>query len=141
MKITAKTEYACLAALELARNYGQTEPVAAADIAKRYGLSERFLVQILTTFKKLGIVKSKRGITGGYYLVYRPEYLTLGYIMGTMEEPAEPQENDDSKEPEQILLRNTWNIAEQKRQEYLNRTTLADLVRIADERKVVDYQI
>ncbi|MDO5565625.1 MAG: Rrf2 family transcriptional regulator [Planctomycetia bacterium] len=141
MKITVKTEYACLAALELARHYGQEEPVAVADIAKRYGLSERFLVQVLTTFKKLGIVKSKRGITGGYYLVYRPEYLTLGYIMASMEELPPAQENNGSNEADQALLREVWNSAEQKRQEYLNQTTFADLLKRSDERNIVDYQI
>ncbi len=141
MKITVKTEYACLAALELSRHYGQEEPVAAADIAKRYGLSERFLVQILTTFKKLGIVKSKRGITGGYYLVFRPEYLTLGYIMATMEEIPPVQDHSQSKEADQTLLREVWDSAEQKRQEYLNHTTFADLLKMSDERNIVDYQI
>lgn len=141
MKITAKTEYACLAAVELARHYGEEDPVAVAEIAKKHQLSERFLVQILTLFKKVGLVTSKRGSLGGYYLAYRPEYLTLGYIMALVSDPVDPEDESDSQSDELSVLRRVWTSAEQKRQEFLNQTTLADLIRQSDEFKIVNYDI
>ena len=51
MKVSAKTEYACLAMLELAARYGQGEPAPIREIADEHGIPSRFLVQILLQLK------------------------------------------------------------------------------------------
>ncbi len=65
MDISAKTEYACVAMLELAANYGSGEPVPIWVIAERHGVPARLLVQILLEFKAAGLVASTRGSAGG----------------------------------------------------------------------------
>ena len=61
MNISAKTEYACIAVLELALNYGSGDPVTIRAIAETHGIPSRFLVQILLQLKGTGIVGSTRG--------------------------------------------------------------------------------
>ena len=66
MKVSAKTEYACIAMLELAAQYGSNEPVRIRKIAERHDVPPRFLVQILLQLKGAGLVSSVRGAAGGY---------------------------------------------------------------------------
>jgi len=65
MNISATTEYACVAVLELAANYGSGEPVRNRKIAERHDVPSRFLVQILLQLKAAGLVASTRGAAGG----------------------------------------------------------------------------
>ena len=66
MKVSAKTDYACLAMLELAAHYGSKEPLRIRTIADEHGIPSRFLVQILLQLKGAGFVASTRGAAGGY---------------------------------------------------------------------------
>jgi len=78
MNIFAKTEYACVAMLELAANYGSGKPVPIRTIAARHGVPDRFLVQILLQIKAAGLVASTRGAAGGYHLACPPAEVSLG---------------------------------------------------------------
>ena len=64
MRISAKTEYACIAMLELASQYGSGTPVRIRRIAERHDVPPRFLVQILLQLKGAGLVTSVRGAAG-----------------------------------------------------------------------------
>src|SRR3972149_5143078 len=72
MKISAKTEYACIAMMELASQFGTGEPVRIRRIAERHDVPPRFLVQILLQLKGAGLVASIRGAAGGGQLVKTP---------------------------------------------------------------------
>src|SRR5580704_17876808 len=80
MKLSAKTEYACIAMLELARRYERREPVRIRDIADEHGIPARFLVQILLQLKGAGYVASTRGASGGYQLVKSPRVRVLSRV-------------------------------------------------------------
>jgi len=132
MKVSAKTEYACIAVMELAVNYGSPEPVRIRNIAERHFVPPRFLVQILLQLKGAGIVSSTRGASGGYNLIPRPEDVTLGQVMGIIDGPMQIPKRafDPSTESEASrILNDVWEIAEYKRQDYLNNITFADLVK------------
>ena len=132
MKVSAKTEYACIAVMELAANYGSPEPVRIRNIAERHFVPPRFLVQILLQLKGAGIVSSTRGASGGYNLIPRPEDVTLGQVMGIIDGPMQlPKRSsfDPTTESEASrVLNDVWEVAEYKRQDYLNDITFADLV-------------
>ena len=81
MNISAKTEYACLAVLELSARYSSGKPVRIREIADSNGIPSRFLVQILLQLKAAGIVESKRGVAGGYQLISDPAEITLAEVM------------------------------------------------------------
>ena len=71
MSFSAKTEYACLAMLELALRDGSGEPVRLRDVAAAHRIPSPFLVQILLQLKSAGLVESTRGAAGGYRLADR----------------------------------------------------------------------
>ena len=85
MNISAKTEYACIAVLELAKNVSSKEPLRIRDIADNHGIPARFLVQILLQLKGAGIVSSTRGASGGYRLAINPEAISLYRVMNVIE--------------------------------------------------------
>ena len=80
MRISQKTNYALLTMLDLARHQ-QEEAVSASDIARRQGIPQKFLEQILVLLKTAGLVASRRGQKGGYHLVARPQDITLNAVI------------------------------------------------------------
>ena len=90
MNLSAKTEYACIAVLELAASYGSGDPVRIGKIAETHDIPPRFLVQILLQLKGAGLVSSTRGAAGGYELIRDPSEITLGEVIGVIEGPPGP---------------------------------------------------
>ena len=132
MKVSAKTEYACIAVMELAANYGSPEPVRIRNIAERHFVPPRFLVQILLQLKGAGIVSSTRGASGVYNLLPRPEDVTLGQVMGIIDGPMQVPKRmfDPATESEASrVLNNVWEVAEYKRQDFLNNITFENMIK------------
>lgn len=136
LKISAKTEYACIAVMELAARKDSAEPVRIRNIAERHAVPPRFLVQILLQLKGADIVESTRGASGGYRLKKRPEDVTLGQVMNIIEGPVPGGKRGTSPTGDATtaasVLNKVWDAAEQRRQDYLNNITFADLIRQAD---------
>ena len=65
MNLTAKTEYACLAMLELAQHFESERPVQLRVITERHGIPAQFLVQIFQELKKSGLVQVCAAPLGG----------------------------------------------------------------------------
>lgn len=135
LKISAKTEYACIAVMELAAHQDSTEPVRIRNIAERHSVPPRFLVQILLQLKGANIVESTRGASGGYRLKKRPEDVTLGEVMYIVDAPVAGGKRtlspSGAESPAALVLNKVWDLAEQRRQEHLNGITFADLIREA----------
>jgi Rrf2 family protein len=129
MNISAKTEYACLAVLELAAQYGRGEPVRVRNIADAHGVPSRFLVQILLQLKGAGLVESTRGAAGGYRLLKPPADITLGDVMAIIEgPPTELKSNAAKTTATSRALLNAWRSVAEAEQEMLASVTFADLV-------------
>lgn len=128
MKVSAKTEYACLAMLELAAHYGSNEPVRIRTIADEHGIPSRFLVQILLQLKGAGYVASTRGASGGYQLVKPPEEISLGEVMAVIEGQDAEVSNTSSKSPTALVLKETWREVAQVEYDTLRSITFAELV-------------
>jgi Rrf2 family protein len=129
VKISAKTEYACIAMLELSERYGTGEPVRIRTIADEHGVPSRFLVQILLQLKGAGFVASTRGASGGYQLVKPPEQISLGEVMNVIEGADEPITSSASPESRSArLLRVTWQQVADVERQALHAITFADLV-------------
>ncbi len=84
MLITKKNQYALRAIFELAKHQGKG-PQKISGIAKAQAIPEKFLEVILNQLKGSGLVDSKRGFYGGYYLIRPPKKITVGHIMRFME--------------------------------------------------------
>ena len=132
MRIAAKTEYACIAVLELAARFGSGEPVRVRDIADLHGIPSRFLVQILLQLKAAGLVASTRGAAGGYQLIKPPEEITLADVMTVIEGAGEvPNSNVTVESPMSAALLRTWREVAAVQQDMLAAVTFADLVQQA----------
>src|SRR6266550_7661161 len=89
MKLSVRGEYALRALLVLGLNYDQ--PVVRIQrISEQQNIPKRFLEQILNDLKSAGIVRSKRGVSGGYRLARRPEEITLASIVRHLEGALAP---------------------------------------------------
>jgi len=86
MKVSVRTTYGILAAVDLANQAG-TVPVQAKSIARRQGIPARFLEQVLQSMKKAGLVSSLRGAQGGYVLTKKPSELSVADILEALDGP------------------------------------------------------
>ena len=77
MKISTKGRYALRLMIDLAEN-SSGNPVSLKDVAKRQGISDKYLEQIISVLNKAGYVRSVRGAQGGYLLKSDPETYTVG---------------------------------------------------------------
>ena len=129
VRLSAKTEYAAIAMLELALCYGSDEPVRIRQIAESRGLPSRFLVQILLQLKGAGLVESTRGAAGGYRLIQDPRQITLGRIMAIVEGPSlEITSSAELETPVSVVLLESWKKAADNQRRILDEVTFADLV-------------
>jgi len=84
MKLTTKTRYGMRAAVDLAERYKEG-PVSVSSISKREDISVPYLEQLLNRLKKSGIVKSRRGPSGGYALAKDPKHISVYDIVRVLE--------------------------------------------------------
>ena len=103
MKLSKKSEYACLALIYLAGCFG-SEPVKMADIVSRYNIPKKYLEQILLQLKNAGIVKSSRGSAGGYMLAKHPAKISLAEIIRLIDGALAPVSSSSTYYYEQTPL-------------------------------------
>lgn len=80
MILSKKTRYAIVALTRLAKEYGKG-PMQIRDIAEEEKIPQSFLENILLELRKLGILGSKLGKSGGYYLLKKPVDVNLAEIV------------------------------------------------------------
>jgi len=80
MILSKKTRYAIVALTRLAREYG-SGPLQIKEIAEGEKIPQRFLENILLELRKMGILGSKLGKSGGYFLLKKPEDVNLAEII------------------------------------------------------------
>ena len=88
MKLSTRGEYAMKAMHYLAMNHGRV--VRLQEIAEAEFIPLKYLEQILLILKNTGLVASKRGLKGGYYLAKEPEDITFGAVIRTVDGPLAP---------------------------------------------------
>lgn len=86
MIITRATEYSIRAMLHLAARY-PAEVVSKQEICDAEGVTPAFLTKILQPLIRRGLVRSKRGVAGGFALARDPGTLTLLDVMRAVDEP------------------------------------------------------
>lgn len=84
--LSAKTQYAIHALTYLGEHYNQG-PIPIAQIAEQRKIPYKFLEAILLEMRKTGILGSKAGKNGGYYLIRAPEEVPMVDVIRQMEGP------------------------------------------------------
>ena len=89
MKLSLKSEYACLALIDLAQHFKKGLRTTA-QIAEKQEIPKKFLEQILLAIKNGGYLQSSKGKGGGYWLVKDPKKITLAEIIRLMDGSLAP---------------------------------------------------
>src|ERR1700734_1498482 len=87
--LSKKSKYALKAMMVLAKEYGQG-PVLISDLAQREGIPRKFLELILLELKNHGLLQSKKGKGGGYFLAKPPNVINIGQIVRIVDGPIAP---------------------------------------------------
>jgi Rrf2 family protein len=93
MRLSKRGEYGLRAMIMLAGTPPGKDPlpvVQIKEISEREKISSKFLEQILLTLKNAGMLHSKMGVGGGYYLARPPSEITLGQIFRVLDGPVAP---------------------------------------------------
>jgi Rrf2 family protein len=130
MKLSTRSRYGTRMMVDLAQRYDQG-PVQIRDIAKRQGISVKYLEQLIIPLKKAEFIDSLRGPKGGHMLSKPPETITAGDIVRVLENDigvVQCVENPKAcKRIETCPTRKLWEIATQAFWDKLNGMTLAEL--------------
>jgi Rrf2 family protein len=130
MRITAKADYAVRAALELAAEE-DGQPIKGERLADSQDIPLQFLEHILLELKHARIVRTKRGVHGGYWLARAPEEITLADVIRAVEGPlaniqdSAPEETSYAGHAER--LREVWIAVRASIRAVLENVTLADV--------------
>jgi Rrf2 family protein len=87
--LSKKAKYGLRALYALTRQYGQG-PVLISTLADQESIPKKFLETILLELRNRGIVASRKGPGGGYYLSKAPEQITIGSIVRMIDGPLAP---------------------------------------------------
>ena len=90
MRLSKRGEYGLRAMLDLATWESHSGAVQIKDIAERENIPAKFLEQILLTLKNAGLLNSKMGVGGGYYLARPADQINLGQIVRVLDGPLAP---------------------------------------------------
>ena len=123
-------------------NFDNGKPISLRDISLRQGISLLYLEQIFSKLKKNNIVKSIRGVNGGYILNSTPDEIKLASIFSAVEEELKTvQCKKESKrgcngKSSKCITHNLWDELEIHIQNFFNKKNLGDLIKDGHENRV-----
>jgi Rrf2 family protein len=131
VRVSAKADYALRAVIELAAS--EDGPVKGEKIAQAQEIPLKFLENILGDLRHAGIVRSQRGVEGGYWLARPAEEITVAEVVRAVEGPIA---NVRGMGPEQVeyagsaaRLRDVWIAVRANLRAVLEHVTIADVAR------------
>src|SRR6476469_7144799 len=107
MKVSTRGDYAARALLSLAL-HGSDTPTSVKEIAERTNLPQPYLEQILLAVKGAGLVRSKRGVGGGYVLARPREAFSPARILAAVEGPQLPMTDHPDHCEGHCILQEVW---------------------------------
>jgi Rrf2 family protein len=137
VRVSTRGDYACRALLSLVLRDEGSGPTSVRDIAERTGLPQPYLEQILLALKGAGLVRSKRGVGGGYTLARPPAEVRLSEILAAVDGPitlgdfGQPHQDGACDHEGQCVLLAIWNQAGEVMRHHLDGFTLASIADVA----------
>ena len=137
MRVSTRGDYACRALLSLTMHTETACPTSVRDIAERTGLPQPYLEQILLALKGAGLVRSKRGVGGGYILAKAPADIRLSDIISAVDGPitlgdfGQPHQDGSCDHEGQCVLLTIWDVAGHHMRDHLNAYTLESIAEAA----------
>ncbi len=117
VRVSSKGDYACRALLSLTLHQTTPGPTSVRDIAERTGIPQPYLEQILLALKGAGLVRSKRGVGGGYVLARPAVEIRISEILSAVDGPislgdfGEPHQDGSCDHEGQCVLLAIWKSA------------------------------
>jgi Rrf2 family iron-sulfur cluster assembly transcriptional regulator len=133
VKVSTRGDYAARALVSLSLHADESGPTSVRDIAERTGLPQPYLEQILLALKGAGIVRSKRGVGGGYVLARPAAEITLAEIVSAVDGPIVvgdfglPHQDGACDHEGQCVLLAIWGEVGEAMRHHLAGVTLADV--------------
>ena len=131
MKLSTRSRYGTRMMADLAEHYDQG-PVQIGNIAKRQGISVKYLEQLIIPLKKSGFIKSIRGSKGGHMLSRPPSKITVGEIVKVLEGGVDltgcVQEKGSCERSGYCLVRKVWQEASEAIYKILYSKYLTDVI-------------
>ena len=152
--ISKKSKYALRALFELARRYEQG-PVLIAQLAHSQRIPRKFLESILLELRNQGILGSKKGKGGGYFLARSPSSISVGEIIRTLDGPLAPvpcvsqtayRTCEECEDEALCGIRAVMHDVRDATAQILDRESLTDILRreetlAQEQKKVLSYSI
>jgi Rrf2 family protein len=130
VRVSAKTDYAVRALLELA--VAGDGPVKGERLAEAQAIPLKFLENILTDLRHAGIIRAQRGAEGGYWLARDPATITVGEVIRAVDGPLASVRGEA---PEDVAyngaaehLRTVWVALRASMRSVVDEITLEDVV-------------
>jgi len=134
MKVSTRGEYGVRAMVALAKRY-RTGPASISTISQESAIPYAYLEQLIAPLRQAGLVESRRGAAGGYFLTHAPAETRIGDIYRAMEGPIAPMDcvSEDVDVQTCPLIPNcetrpVWMRVRDSIAETLDSMTLADLI-------------
>lgn len=133
MKISTRSEYAAKALLYLALQDDANDAshlTQIPSIAQVCDIPVKYLEQILVVLRNHGLLGSRRGVAGGYYLLRRPEQISVGEVVRLMDGQTSIVSSlppCDEDKPACRVIRDLWHEVDEAIAAKLDETTFADL--------------
>ena len=139
MRLSTKSRYGLRAMFDMAYHAG-TLPAQIKDISRRQNISPRYLEQIFQDLKRGGLLKSRRGPQGGYFLSRKPTDITVYDVITAAEGEmalVDCVKEKACKKPcefdNECVTQKVWFEASRRLKEYLGSITLKDLCDMGKE--------
>jgi Rrf2 family cysteine metabolism transcriptional repressor len=129
MKISKKTEYGLRAMVYLAKHSSKEGVCSIKEISKEERISFDFLEKIMSKLEKSSLIKSKKGVSGGYYLAKKADKITPGDIVAVLEENMAQVHCSGCPMAGGCSSGDMWNEVQQSLDNSLNARTLEDLIK------------
>jgi Rrf2 family protein len=132
MKLSTKGRYGIRALIDITV-YAGNEHVSLYSIAERQEISENYLEQVFSVLRKAGIVKSVKGAQGGYILADKPQNITAGKILRTLEgdlsiiEADSVSSSTENNSISNLIKVNVWDKMTDNLNQLVDSITLEDL--------------
>jgi Rrf2 family iron-sulfur cluster assembly transcriptional regulator len=143
MRLSTKGRYAVTAMMDLAihETHG---PVPLSEVAVCQSISLSYLEQLFARLRRKGLVKSVRGVKGGYLLGRPASEITVADVFTAVEEkmdlPEKPSDTAENLSPEQVELESLWYGLSERLFDFLSGISLANCINQPYVQEVIDRQ-
>ncbi len=132
LRLSTKGQYGVRAMFEIAKSY-RSGPMTIKEIAERQNVSVAYLEQIMNKLRRGGLIDSVKGPGGGYVLSKEPSTISIGDILKALEGPVALTSclgpgADTCNKVDICVMRLLWKKLGDKIEEFLEETTLMDLI-------------